>query len=223
MSREFTISTKPYDDFRLYNKKNFTIQPGLTILTGCNGAGKTTMLNHIRTELDKNNIPCFNFDNYHDGGRTAASKAMFFGQVNLAVTLFCSSEGEKISRNIEQTAAQIGNFVRKNQDKGEIWLLFDALDSGYSIDSIIETKIDLFQTIIKDCKYRNVEVYIVVSANSYEMASGEQCLDVWSGKYITFKDYEDYKSYILKTRERKNNRVYSKKETKRGGRKYDRQ
>lgn len=222
MSREFTISTKPYDDFKLYNKKNFTIQPGLTILTGCNGAGKTTMLNHIRMELDKNNIPCFNFDNYHDGGRMAASKAMFFGQVNLAATLFCSSEGEKILRNIEQTAIQIGNFVRKNQDKGEIWLLFDALDSGYSIDSIIETKTDLFQTIIKDCKYRNVEVYIVVSANSYEMASGEQCLDVWSGKYITFKDYEDYKSYILKTRERKNNRVYSKKGTKKGREKYDR-
>lgn len=222
MSREFTISTKPYDDFRLYNKKTFTIQQGLTILTGCNGAGKTTMLNHIRTELDKNNIPCFYFDNYHEGGRMAASKAMFFGQVNLAATLFCSSEGEKISRNIEQTAAQIGNFVRKNQDKYEIWLLFDALDSGYSIDNIIETKTDLFQTIIKDCKYRNVEVYIVVSANSYEMASGEQCLDVWSGKYITFEDYEDYKSYILKTRERKNNRVYSKKRTKREGKKYDR-
>lgn len=52
-------------------------------------------------------------------------------------------------------------------------------------------------------RFKNVEVYIVVSANSYEMASGEQCLDVWSGKYITFEDYEDYRRYILKTRARK--------------------
>lgn len=213
MSREFTISTKPYDDFRLYNKKNFTIHPGLTILTGCNGAGKTTLLRYIKTELDKNNIPCFDFDNYHNGGRDAASKALFFNQVNLAATLFCSSEGERISRNIEQTAVQIGNFVRGNQDKKEIWLLFDAVDSGYSIDNIIELKTDLFQTIIQDCKSRNIDVYIVISANSYEMASGEQCLDVWNGKYITFEDYEDYRRYILKTRARKNNRIY-KKETK---------
>lgn len=46
------------------------------------------------------------------------------------------------------------------------------------------------------------------------MTSEEQCLDVWSGKYITFEDYEDYKSYIVKTRERKNNRMYSKKRGK---------
>lgn len=221
MNKEFTISTKPYLDFKLYNRKNFTIQSGLTVLTGCNGAGKTTLLQHIETELKENGTPVFYFDNYHEGGSKAASKALFFNQTNLAATLFCSSEGERISKNIEQIAVQIGNFVRKNQDKKEIWLLFDAVDSGYSIDNIVELKTDLFQTIIQDCKKRNIEVYIVISANSYEMTSGEQCLDVWSGKYITFKDYEDYKSYILKTRKRKNNRVYNKKETKRR-QKYDR-
>lgn len=93
-------------------------------------------------------------------------------------------------------------------------MLFDAVDSGYSIDNIVELKTDLFQTIIQDCKKRNIEVYIVISANSYEMASGEQCLDVWSGKYIIFENYEDYRRYILKTRARKNNRIYKEKEKK---------
>lgn len=217
MSREFAISTKPYLDFKLYNRKNFTIQSGLTVLTGCNGAGKTTLLRHIETELKENNTPVFYFDNYHDGGSGAASKALFFNQVNLAATLFCSSEGERISKNIEQIAVQIGKFVRENQDKKEIWLLFDAVDSGYSIDNIIELKTDLFQTIIQDCKNRNIDVYIVVSANSYEMAFGEQCLDVWSGKYATFEDYEDYRRYILKTRARKNNRTYKGRDGLSGG------
>ena len=206
MSRTFTISTKPYDDFTLYNRKNFTINPGLTVLVGCNGAGKTTMLNHIKYELEKNEIPVFQYDNVHDGGSNSISRAGFYGHMNTLASLLCSSEGEKISQNIGQAAGQIGGFVRKNSSKREVWILFDAIDSGYSIDNIIETKRDLFDTIIEDCGNRNIDIYIVVSANSYEMAHGEQCLDIWSGKYITFKSYDEYKHYILKTRERKDKR-----------------
>lgn len=206
MSRTFTISTKPYDDCTLHNRKNFTINPGLTVLVGCNGAGKTTMLNHIKYELEKNEIPVFQYDNVHDGGSNAISRAGVYGQMNTLASLLCSSEGEKINQNIGQAAGQIGGFVRKNSNKGEVWILFDAIDSGYSIDNIIETKRDLFETIIEDCGNRNIDVYIVVSANSYEMACGEQCLDIWSGKYITFENYNEYKQYILKTRERKDKR-----------------
>lgn len=206
MSRTFTISTKPYGDCTLYNKKNFTINPGLTILVGCNGAGKTTMLNHIKYELEENEIPVFQYDNVHDGGSNSMSKAGFYGHIDLLANLFCSSEGEKISRNIGQTAGQIGGFVSKNSNKSEIWILFDAIDSGFSIDNIVETKRDLFETIIEDCGNRNIDVYIVVSANSYEMACGEQCFDVWSGEYISFENYDEYKQYILKTRKRKDKR-----------------
>lgn len=38
------------------------------------------------------------------------------------------------------------------------------------------------------------------------MANGEQCLDVYNGEYVTFKDYGEYKEFILKTRERKDKR-----------------
>ena len=50
------------------------------------------------------------------------------------------------------------------------------------------------------------EIYIVVSANEYEMASGEQCFDVYNGKYVKFKDYEDYRNLVMETREIKDAR-----------------
>ena len=54
--------------------------------------------------------------------------------------------------------------------------------------------------------YFGNEIYIVISAIEYELCRGEQCFDVYNGKYITFKDYEDYREFILKNREWKENR-----------------
>jgi len=56
---------------------------------------------------------------------------------------------------------------------------------------------------------------IVISANEYELANGEQCFDVNLGKYLTFDDYESYKKFILKSRKLKDKR-YDK--PKRGSR-----
>ena len=38
------------------------------------------------------------------------------------------------------------------------------------------------------------------------MTKNEQCLDVYTGNYKTFKDYEDYYKFIMKSRERKDKR-----------------
>ena len=89
----------------------------------------------------------------------------------------------------------------------ERWILIDAIDSGYSVDNVIELK-DLFNEIINDGKQNyGVDVYIIVSANEYEMASGENCFDVNACKYLKFKDYDDYKKFILHSRELKNKRI----------------
>ena len=50
-------------------------------------------------------------------------------------------------------------------------------------------------TVIDDCK--NTDVYIIVAANTYELARNEKCFDVVNGKYISFKDYEEYRKFIL--------------------------
>ena len=38
------------------------------------------------------------------------------------------------------------------------------------------------------------------------MARGEKCFDTWLCKYIDIKSYEEYREFILKSRERKDKR-----------------
>lgn len=204
--KTFTIPTKPYDNYRLYKKKNITINSGVTILVGCNGSGKSTILQRIEVDLNKEKIPTLTFDNYHDGGSHLMQKAQFYGKMDLLANLFMSSEGERINSAMCNFAQQVGNYVRANQDIKELWLLFDAIDSGYSIDNIMDFKQDFIDTVLEDCQKREVDIHIIISANNYEMAVNLPCFDVWSGKYITFETYEDYAKFILETRKRKDRR-----------------
>lgn len=79
---------------------------------------------------------------------------------------------------------------------------------------------DFFKLIIQDQKDRNdIDVFVIVSANSYEMANGEACYDIAHNKYVTFKNYDDYKKFILKSRKFKNRRLekFYKKREESGG------
>ena len=79
-----------------------------------------------------------------------------------------------------------------------------AVDSGFSIDNVVELKDELFKLILDI--HKDKEVYIVITANAYEMARGEQCFDVINGKYVSIKSYEKYRSVILKSRDKKDAR-----------------
>ena len=61
--------------------------------------------------------------------------------------------------------------------------------------------------MLEDTEAMGLELYLVISANEYELARKESCFDVNKGKYITFKDYEDYRSFILNSRAFKENRI----------------
>ena len=230
--RKFEIETKPYGEERIYLRKSVEIKPGVTVLVGCNGSGKTTLMQWMRTDLRKREIPYIKFDNLHDGGSKAISAALFHEDFALAATSTCSSEGENISMNIVQLSKKVAHFMKygvvedkfsslnklmdeiaRDEDEAipeekepvkERWILLDAIDSGYSIDNILDLKEYCLKPVLEH-GYGN-EVYIIISANSFEMANGEQCLDVYNGEYVTFKDYGEYKEFILKTRERKDKR-----------------
>lgn len=226
MSRTFNTWRDPYDEgFSTCRRKQIEINSGVTVLVGCNGAGKSTLLHNIRDELKKEDIPVFFYDNEKDGRSNSIGESMFREDYSFGATALCSSEGENISLNLGKIASDLGQFVLtgKNNDyksrlaeallgekpkeitSNERWILFDAMDSGYSIDNVIEMK-DFFQLVIDDAKDLNKDLYIVISSNEYELAHELDCFDVMEGKYIHFNTYEDYKKFILRTREKKDKR-----------------
>ena len=205
MSRTFSVHKDPYcTNEIIYTKDAFKLHPGVTVLVGCNGIGKSTLLRRIEEALEEEGSPVMRYDNLCQGGETAKSKAVLRDNMEVAASLMLSSEGEQIAINLGETAAEIGRFVRKNKGAPEIWLLFDAIDSGLSIDNIEDVKKYLFDTILNDNP--SSDVYIIVSANEYEMCRGENCFDTRNGEYITFSDYEQYREFILRSREEKDNR-----------------
>lgn len=112
MSRKFIIETKPYDNTRIFYRKNIEIMPGITVLVGCNGAGKTTLIQSMKNQLKKEKIPYISFDNLHDGGANAKGEALFNEDFSLVANIMCSSEGENISLNLIQLGKKIVPFMK---------------------------------------------------------------------------------------------------------------
>lgn len=204
--RTFEIARDWYGSgCNIYKKKMIEINPGVTVLVGCNGSGKTTLIEQMKEILYVEKVPYISFSNLTDGGDIARANAVARGDMAFSAESLLSSEGENIILNLGNFASKIGSFIRKNQDKQEMWIFLDAIDSGLSLDNIVELK-ELFKLMLSDAK--EADLYIVTSANGYELAKEEDCFDVYSGEYIRFNDYEDYRQFILKSRERKNKRNY---------------
>ena len=106
--------------------------------------------------------------------------------------------------NMGNIAREMGSLTRKHPDAKELWFLLDAIDSGLSIDNVVDLKEYLFKTVIEHNKDK--DVYLVVSANAFEMCRGEKCFDTYLCKYVDINSYEEYRDFILKSRERKDKR-----------------
>lgn len=217
------------------NKSTITLEPGLTILTGCNGAGKTTLINNIKEQAENDNIPCHLYDNLTDGKNSFGYLMGGYTDVpgdgvDTAIALCSSSEGEQIKINLGRQSTLFSEFINTGEFKNSRYrlgkvlkgltntefesksssnkriLLFDASDSGVSIDAICEFK-ELFYKVIDAATKNNVEMYIIIAANEYELCRNEKCFDVIHGEYISFKDYEDYREFILNSRKEKEKRI----------------
>ena len=203
MSRQFTLNNDWYgeDDFNIFKKKKITIKSGLTVLVGCNGAGKTTLLKQIEQSLKSKDIPVMLHNNKSDGERELKSRAALYGDFNIVAKLMMSSEGENIVSVMSEIARKMGDFTRRNGNSKELWFMFDAVDSGLSIDNILEIKEQLIPIVLEHDADK--DIYLLISTNSYEFARGENCFDVINGKYIKFSNYEEYRDFILNSKEQK--------------------
>lgn len=203
---KFKIYKDYYGDCDLFLRDEIEIKPGLTVLVGCNGAGKSTLILQMRDKLIEQKKKFLAYDNLRDGGDQAASWAGYCGDYAQMATMIQSSEGENIIINIGNFAKKVGDFVRKTSQK-DIFIFFDAIDSGMSIDNIIEIK-DFFKFVQKNDPDKTF--YFIVSANEYEMACGQNCFDVYKGEYVEFKDYDAFKAFIVHSRAVKDGRKYKK-------------
>lgn len=236
MSYELKVWRDPYESgYNVTVPKKVVLEEGLTVLIGCNGAGKSTFLKNVEDQAKKEGIPTLFFDQNGEGHRSNSMQSAFYGNnYALAAQMWTASEGECISINVGRIASELREFLRSGETAKERerrrldaafnpervrktvtdkrrFLLLDAIDSGYSIDNVLELK-DLIQVIMEDSKEMGVETYVIISANEYELASGERCLDVQRGKYLCMKTYPIYRKFILSSRKRKEERIKKSEE-----------
>ena len=235
---EIKVWKNPYDNGTSLTKpRTITLNEGLTVLVGCNGAGKTTLIENIASVLKENDEPFCKFNNLKDGGLSSLSDVLSgFNQfdcdsLSVGASLWTASEGEAIKINLGRYSSLYKSFLETGRFKDKRYklsaifneelekdvtsdkrfFLFDATDSGLSIDSILEIK-NLFKQILEDAKKMNIKCYIIISANEFELCRQESCFDVNEGKYISFKDYEDYRNFIIKSRATKEARLKKENE-----------
>lgn len=218
-------------------KRELEFNPGVTVLVGCNGAGKTTLLRNIEESCKKDGIPCHKYDNLSDGGTRSVSSLFHRDgsedESSLIAALFASSEGEKISLNIRRQELKYKEFFdtgfynnsenrlsrafatlidnhdsdkKESQLSNKRVLLYDATDSGMSIDNMQDLK-GFFHALVDLTSKQGIELYVIVSANAYELCDGETCIDVASGKEVHFKTYNAYRNFILRSRVNKEKRI----------------
>ena len=84
-----------------------------------------------------------------------------------------SSEGEDIALNIGNICGKFAAACSEHEE-GDIFLLLDSADSGLSIDNVIDLK-DILHDIIRTMSNEKRNVYIIISANEYELAANENC------------------------------------------------
>lgn len=221
----------PYDSgFNTTSARKVILEEGLTVLIGCNGAGKSTFLKNVEEQVKKENIPILYFDQNGEGHRSNSIANSYWNQdFSFMSSMWTASEGEGIALNVGRIASELRKFLKdgetaksrerrkwdtifapeKKQPKysgKKRFILLDAIDSGYSIDNVLELK-SLIELVMEDSRKFGVETFILVSANEFELACGERCLDVQRGKYLQMKSYPVYKRFILSSRKRKEKRM----------------
>lgn len=204
---KFELIRDPYEEDKfVFEKSEIEIKPGVTVLVGCNGSGKSSLLKQIAYRLKNAGIPFEKFDYKNDGGRKMREQFLYQDEISAFAATISGSEGEEIIVNMMKIAAKLGSSFNRVADSGgkEFWILLDAIDSGLSADNIFDIKEYLFDTIFENSG--DVEIHIVVSANSYEMCRQTNCFDVIKGEYIAFKDYEEYRNFILESKKTKEKR-----------------
>lgn len=198
----FKIIQDYYDkDDYIFLKDSVTFHSGINILVGCNGAGKTTLLNILDEQIrDEDDLePVVLYSDVINGRGLATSRYLYKEEYDkVASSGFMNSEGENVVDNLFHIMVQeVGAMVRRNVVKDKkVYLLLDGIDSGLSINALDYINNDVFKQLQKVTAKDGVDLYIIATANSYELTLNNYCIDTIRLEPITFTDYNDYADFI---------------------------
>ena len=208
MSRIFEIDGYALsEEVKIMRGGKVEFHPGVTVLMGCNGSGKTTFLSNVRKELEATNTPFFDYDIFSADRKLSYAATMKGGMQAVGyLNSTYMSEGEKIKEHMSQLAGNMGYFVNTEcANEKEAWLLFDSLDSGWSIDNIKEF-VDFLDGTVMENKPHQLDLYVLVAANAYEFTLPENWMlfDVQLCEHHDhFDSYGQYATFIMSKRRRK--------------------
>ena len=192
------------NSYKLFKKGTLKLKPGVTNLVGCNGYGKSTLLNTINRWAEENNIPVFHWNDRFDGQQNLKGDALRKGgkkNTEIAMSLMLSSEGESIEIAFKYMVDPIFKVLNEalSAQQKDVVLLFDAIDSGASVNTIRSFK-NIFNILIDRTREKDTNLYIVTTSNTYEMTIGTNNLDTCELTYIPgFSSYEAFSDFIVKT------------------------
>lgn len=191
------------------NYKTYKLLPGITVLVGCNGYGKSTTANEIEQYLTDCKMPFCSFDGTRMGADYIKSYALAKGNYTVGATIMQSSEGEGLIISFGEYVKEIHHMASECKSNNKPFILFcDAIDSGLSIDKVQVVKHFLF-VVLDDLINSGVDAYIITTANTFEMCRSDtidskfkdyfRCMDPYKLQNIKFTDYYDYEKFIMKT------------------------
>ena len=210
MTHEIKVSTLDDDGGRLYARSTFSFEPGLTVLVGCNGSGKTTLMRRIEGKYKYGGSPgvsakvfrCCDTDS--EIGRLIGL-APTKDSIGIGVTMLFSSEGERMAQALRSAFDWMWGECRRDGVE-EIFMMLDSLDSGMDIHMLrmIRGILDDVVGIAKSDFGKTL--YVLVSANSYALIEGRECLDVSTAKTVSFDGWDGYAAFCERSHEKKERR-----------------
>ena len=203
MSMTIKVDQYDSDNGLLFKKEEFIFDPGITILVGCNGSGKTTLMKQIESKyrwepvdgVIAKKFSCCDMDN-------EISRIMQFesnkDSIHRATSMIFSSEGERMAQGLVSAFNWMWNECR-NPKTTKIFMLLDSLDSGLDIVNLNMIYNTLIEAVYTVTVVFEKQLYVVLSANDYALVNNHECLDIYEGEKIVFKDWNDYSAFVVRS------------------------
>ena len=175
------------------------IPNALTIVVGHNGYGKSSYISGLESHLKRKGIEYIKWSDSANGRTNGMNQFLWAGDNEGVASMAFHSEGQAMMASFSRICIrECGRKAKLAKDGKlkELFVIIDQLDSGLDVYWINDLKRLFKKSIIPNMNKYGVTVYVVMTANSYELAKGEHCFDPVTRRGIIFNSYTEYYDYI---------------------------